>query len=275
MKSWSVFDLRNNKCAVGLLTIGEEKPKWHPESLYVHVVPGSRDSVSDADLTFFRRKSKNSKWSAVSRSALPNTQEYETIEALFAEPIGDLQTLIRYTLFPLLAKFLKGYSGTSLLVLVDKMEIQELLKNVFSSKFENMKTCVILKQHKSLAGYALLDTNSSALPSEGSSFFADFRNEGDKRCYTWCENRFDEEIVHDTAPDFHVWESEAEMERVGTAIYSLLWEDLILEKLNQKLFDRKEELEAFIKLKTKLERIYHKVENTNHLYMQITGSANI
>ncbi len=259
MTTWLVVDLRHNRCAAGLLTVGQDGPEWLPERmLNVYVSPDIRDPRTESDLAFFREPRAKT-WSPVLRSTLSNIPAgYDKIEALFAEPPEQLYSLLPVTLWPLLRVPMTQYPGIPLLLLVDSLEIRALLEDLLARAQQEGQICVVSDQWGTIAGFALLDSSSVAMPTEGTTWLCRIKDPPQALCYTWHANGFEVEKVIDTAPsaDVSVWESETSMERVGAALFALIWGDRLSEGLQTAIDILRRELEEDERLLGRLKELY-------------------
>jgi hypothetical protein len=236
MDTWLTVDLRRNRFAAGLLTIGQGKPRWNPEQVYTHVATGATDSRAEIDLSFFRAP-KDKRWSPILSNALPELAgEYETINALFDQPADALLASLPGTLGGLLSRLPTEYADSPLLFLVDRSDarspVQELLKKARRKGQVAVVPCL-----DGLAGFALLDLGHASLPDEGATFAGRIRTERGGQegwRYTWLKNRFRVDPVKaDLLSECPVWESLAEMERVAAALFALFWRDRTLESMQR------------------------------------------
>jgi len=259
MTTWLIVDLRHNRCAVGLLTVGQGRPEWFTERmLNVYISLDIQDPRTEADLTFFRDP-RAKIWSPVLRSTLPNIPaRYEKIAALFAEPSEQLHSLLPDTLWPLLRVPLKQYPGIPLLLLIDRLDVQASLEDSLAGVRQEGQICVVSEQWGTVAGFTLLDSSSVTMPTEGATWLCRIEEPPQARRYTWRENRFEVEEIQDTASfsDISVYKSEAEMERIGAALFALVWRERLSKILDTEINALRRELEEDERLLGRLKGLY-------------------
>lgn len=265
METWLAVDLRHNRFAAGLLTIGQSRPRWNPEQVYTHVAPGTRDSRAEIDLSFFRTP-KEKRWSPILSSALPNLSgEYETVRSLFDQPPDILPALLLGTLGVLLSRPLKEYADRPLLFLVDRSDARSPVKELLK-KARREGNVAVVPCLDGLAGFALLDPRQVSLPDEGAAYACRIRIEQGRQegwRYTWSKNRFRVEPVEaDLLPDAPVWESPAEIERLAAALFVLFWRDRVLESMQR----GRESLERESRERSQL------LERMRELYQRLAAS---
>lgn len=271
MSTWLVLDLRHGRYAVGLLIIKQgNKPRWYSERvLTVYKAPGVPDSASEADLAFFRVcDSKNKTWLPIDNSALPSLPpEYEWIESLFAEPPDKLPGLLPHMLYPLLRKPVEkwGSADVPLLLLVDRPELLTLLEDFPGKVGKEGRMCVIAERWGDISGFALLGSEPGTLPTDGSTWLCSTKAKYPRvvwRRYTWMRHRFEvEELGADFAAseEFSTWESAAEMERIGAAVFALVWQDRLSGVLQAEISALTTELERDVHLLDLLKELYDRV----------------
>lgn len=266
MSTWLVLDLRHDRYAVGLLTTGQGKPDWYSERvLSVYKTLDFQDSTAEADLAFFRDP-KNKTWLPIERSALSSLPlEYDRIESLLTEPLDRLSELLPHTLHPLLKEPVGkyGYADVPLLLLVDRPELLTLLEDFPSKVRKEGRTCVVSERWGAVSGFALLGSDPSRLPTEGSTWLCSTTDPPAKWRYIWNKNRFEaERLSEDSAASaISVWESAAEMERIGAAVFALVWQDRLSNVLQA-------EIDA---LTAELERDTHLVELLKGLHERVSA----
>jgi hypothetical protein len=266
MSTWLVLDLRRDRYAVGLLTIGQGKPDWYSELvLSVYKAPGAPDSASEADLAFFRDPN-NKIWLPIDRSALSSLPpEYDRIESLLAESPDKLPGLLPHTLYPLLREPVEKYSyaDISLLLLVNRPELLTLLEGFPGKVRKEGRMCVVSERWGDVSGFALLGSDPGTLPTDGSTWLCSTVDPPARWRYVWNKNRFKAERLGEdfvSSAEISVWESAAEMERIGAAVFALVWRDCLSNLVQA-------EIEA---LRTKLERDAHLLDLLKGLYNRVS-----
>lgn len=272
MTTWLVIDLRCNHCAAGLLSILQGGVDWYTEGVFsIHVSPEVSDSAKIADLCFFRREGKR-KWSPVQRGALPELHRedgYETIEALFAEPLERLPDLFRNALWSLLKDSLKLATDLPILLLLDKPEIAPVLGDFLGPviKEREFRICVVPGNSDSLAGFALLGFDTSKMPEVGTRLLYGI---GDKTIenqpissYVWTGYGFEgPQTVSDVSgsySDISWWESSAEMSQIGAALFVLFWQERLTHHLAEQVQTLTYALQARQDLAVRLNQLHQQL----------------
>jgi hypothetical protein len=267
MSTWLVLDLRRDRYAVGLLTIGQGKPDWYSELvLSVYKAPGAPDSASEADLAFFRDPN-NKTWLPIDRSALSSLPpEYDRIESLLAESPDKLPGLLPHTLYPLLREPVEkwGSADVPLLLLVDRPELLTLLEDFPGKVRREGRTCIVSERWGAVSGFALLGSDPGILPTDGSTWLC---STGDvdppaRWRYVWNKNRFKAERLSEdfvSSAEISTWESAAKMERIGAAVFALVWQDHLSSVLQAEINALTTELERDVHLLDLLKGLYDRV----------------
>jgi len=263
--TWLVLDLRHDRYAVGLLTIGQGNPQWYSELvLTVYKAPGIPDSASEADLAFFRDPN-NKTWLPIDRSSLSSIPpEYDRIESLFAESPDRLSGLLPHTLYPLLREPVEkyDYADVSLLLLVDRPELLTLLEDFPGKVRREGRTRIVSERWGAVSGFALLGSDLGILPTDGSTWLCSITDPPANWRYTWGRNRFEaEQLSEDFASSAEIskWKSAAEMKRIGAAVFALVWQDRLSNVLQAEINALTTELERDVHLLDLLKELYDRV----------------
>ena len=124
MNTWIVIDLRNNRCAVGLLSTAQKQVGWHPVLLDVQVTPEAYDSRPEIDLSFYRGRGKQVPWRPIAVDALAELpQSFEKIPALFGEPPDRLRKIARTALWHILSPTLDEHPDVPLIFVVNSTAV--------------------------------------------------------------------------------------------------------------------------------------------------------
>ena len=235
METWLVVDLRRNQCAAGLLSIGAGRPRWTSEQMYISVSPDAKDSRVETDLAFFRAP-ESKYWSSAISEVLSHLDErHEKIPALFDVPADVLADLVPVTLGPLLAKSLKNYPSP-LLFVIDRADVRPSLERFLNRIRRNGKVQVVPRAVR-LDGFALLDPSQTLVPAEGATYLCQInktRGEREVRRYVWSKHGFAVSKQGDSVPaNVPMWESDTEMERLGTALFALIWQARVIDAMHK------------------------------------------
>lgn len=252
METWLAVDLRRNKCAAGLLTIGANRPRWTLEQMYISVSTDAKDSRVESDLAFFRAP-ESRYWSpAISEVLVHLDERYEKIPALFDAPAEKLVDLLPVTLGPVLAKSLKNYPSPVLFI-VDRPDVSPGLER-FLSRVRRDGQVRVVPTAVRLDGFALLDPSQALVPAEGTAYLCKVNTTGSEpevRRYVWSKHGFTYSKQGDAvSASVSTWESDAEMERLGAALFALIWQARVvaamhrdIEALGQVCFDKEQLLD--------------------------------
>jgi hypothetical protein len=263
--TWLVLDLRHDRYVVGLLTTGQGEPQWYSEPvLTVYKAPGAPDSTSEADLAFFYDP-KNKTWLPIDRSSLSSLPpEYDRIESLLAEPSDRLPGLLPHTLYPLLREPVEkwGSANVPLLLLVDRPELLTLLEDFPGKVRKEGRMCVVSERWGAVSGFALLGSDPSTLLIDGSTWLCSTVDPPARWRYVWNKNGFKAERLSEdfaSSAEVSTGKSATEMERVGAALFALVWQDRLSSGLQAEINALSAELERDVHLLDLLKELYDRV----------------
>ena len=288
MQTWLLIDLRDDTCAVGLLTItAQGLVQWQSEkTLTVYVSPDTTDNRNVTDLAFFRRGAERY-WKPAQRDILEDSglAECEKIPRLLRETPERLTDLLRVTLARMLGQSLKNYLNIPLLVLLDDAAPQSAVIDLFKTAKREATVKVIPGPSGLLAPFALWNANLSDIPPDGAEWECvveapvngrDLPTAPDQstkdapkmRHYVWRNCRHS---VRTTATPREArnglphGRSSQELERVGAAMYALLWQERLVKALHTDVETLQRELARKQDLLDKLRSIYGQLTQRGEL----------
>ena len=231
-----VVDLRQSKCAVGLLTCSEEQTtKWHPQSVTTYVDPTIQVPKEEIDLSFFRKEGDKN-WLPIARKIIEELRDkYEVIENLFDEPDEDLKKQFPRHMNQLLKESLNEFSGIPILFLVDLPRAKSLVEDLLGKMRQQGEVKLVTKDPSDLAGFALIDPSQGILPKAGESYLCRVRRGGEKQDilqFTWTGSVFQkDEVSNIEHSDIPSWESIKDLQRAGAALFALIFQERLADVL--------------------------------------------
>ncbi len=246
MRPRLTVDLRGNRCAVGLLTVANDTPRWQPQDILdVYVTPENSDPAHEADLSFFGEPDMD-KWLPMRRSlleGLPKT--YRRLDALLDRPLSEIKPLLKTTLWPLLRNPLRKWreDPIPLLILVDREEVRGMLHDVLSKGGGDLQISLVARRWGAMGGFALLGLNDNSLSANNGHWYCRIHDPAEPRPaehrrYTWRKSRFEfKEVKPERIPATEVltWRSARELERLGAALFAVYWQEKLGSILDEEI----------------------------------------
>lgn len=263
--NWLVIDLRFNRCSIGLLSYGPgSETMWvtRPVETFVDPLtsPHSKDEVS---LSFFRKIGERS-WNPVEMEIieeLPDT--YEVIESLFNAPDEYLDKQFPRIMNHLLKTPLKEFKDIPLLFLVDTERAKSLIDNLLEKKSRKSEVKLLTRESEYYAGFTLIDITNGTLPKRNEKYLCQIEESEEKRIsvFTWMGISFRyEEASNSGQLDVRYWDSMNKMIRVGAALYALLWQPVLEERIQVEMICLREQINAKQELLGRMENLLFRLK---------------
>lgn len=268
MSSWIVVDLRSSRFAAALLSTADHTIRWQTQPVTIYPLPDTYAGSTETDLTFFRSPNEKDWRPTYQTSASYFSSGYDFIPDLFKKPKEEVQKLLPGTLYPLLRQPLKDFPDFPLVFLVDQGNQQEMLKR-FGAKLKR-KTLVIppVENIGAIEGFSLLPLNEDGVPPAGTVFEC-ILNQGhpeqEIRLYHWTGKEFEWSRLapHSNGSSSIVWDSLANMQRAGTVLFSLFWQEKIYGPIDDQIEELQYQNSVLLSLKDRIVSLLEKL-NTNH-----------
>jgi hypothetical protein len=238
VNTWLVVDLRDNRCAVGLLTIDRGRPRWTTQLLEFYASPEAYATSAEIDLSFYRGSGKRAPWTPISLGSLKNLPaNYEIIPALFAEPSDRLRQIGPPTLLRLLKGVLEENEGVPVVCIISPdVHVQLAVEEFIQITGHTGLICQNTTALGDPSGFALLDPLSTHLPAEGSVHSCRVQLTGEEseiKQFVWSNARLETvmNLAEPAALDMRAnWDSPANLQRAGLALFDLFWRKRILDE---------------------------------------------
>ena len=231
-----VVDLRQSKCAVGLLTYSKgQTTKWRAQSVTTYVEPTIQVPKEEIDLSFFRKEGDKN-WLPIARKIIEEIRDkYEVIEDLFDEPEEQLKKQFPRLMSQLLKESLNEFNDIPILFLVDIPRAKSLVEDLLGKMRQQGEVKLVTKDPADIAGFALIDPSQGPLPEAGESYLCRVRRGGENQDilqFTWTGSVFHkDEVSNIEHSDIPYWGSIKDLQRAGAALFALIHQESLVDVL--------------------------------------------